>query len=84
MDTTQTQPTTQQTGTDTRTQAQKESDARSLADKVLFEKEAIERVLKEERYNKPMMRVVAHDETDERDPKADPKKVARLKKLYGF
>ena len=73
-----------QTESDTRTQAQKESDARIAAEKVMYEKEAIEKVLKEEKYNKPMMRVVAHDETDERDPKADPKKVARLKKLYGF
>ena len=73
-----------QTESDTRTQAQKESDARALAEKILFEKEEIERMYQEEQSSKPMMRVVAHDETDERDPKADPKKVARLKKLYGF
>lgn len=84
MNTTQTQPTTTQTESDNRTQAQKESDARALADKIQFEKVAIERMLKEEQSAKPMMRVVAHDETNERDSKADPKKVARLKKLYGF
>ena len=62
---------------DSRTEAQKESDARALAEKVLF-------LRKEEESMKPMMRVVAYDETDEPDPKANAARVARLKKLYGF
>ena len=84
MDATPTQPTTTQAESDTRSQAQKESDARALADKVLFEKKAIEQIHENESYNKPMMRVVAYDETDQQTPKADPKRAARLKKLYGF
>lgn len=62
---------------DVRTQAQKESDARALAEKVLFSR-------KEEEKAKPMMRIVAHDEDEKRDPKANPARIARLKKLYGF
>jgi len=83
MDTTQPPATVPQYESDTRTQAQKESDARALADKVDFEKKVMEQI-HEERYNKPMMRVVAYDETDQKEPKADPKRAARLKKLYGF
>lgn len=62
---------------DARTNAQKESDARTIAEKVLF-------LQKEEERAKPMMRVVAYDETDQKEPKSNPAKVARLKKLYGF
>lgn len=62
---------------DLRTEAQKESDARITAEKALF-------VRMEEEKHKPMMRVVAHDESGEKDPKANAVRVARLKKIYGF
>lgn len=78
MEGTQTQQS-EQSPQQERTDAQKESDARALAEKVLFLQKEVE-----EEWAKPMMRVVAHDETDQKDPKANAARVSRLKKLYGF
>ena len=62
-------------------QAQKESQAHILAEKVLFTP------MNSSATQEPVImkgRVLPCDEDDKKDSKANPKKVKALKKLYGF
>ena len=73
MDTTPRTPAEKATADDKASLSEKESQARALAEKILFEERA-----------KPMMRISPCDEDDGKAPKANPAKVKALKKLYGF